>query len=650
MTGSLKVVGAALLLATLSACGGGKSTPAPVVTPPVVTPPVPVYTISGLVTGLNGTLVLQVNGGNDLTVTGNGTTTAAVAMATALTSGASYAVTVKTQPTNPPQLCTVTGGSGTVFSNSSTGGTITGLAVTCVNLSMNFLSSTPPTGATEVSCGIAPKLVFDKSVDAATAIAANITLRTGATNQPVTISVLGAEVTVTPTSRLSRLVTYTLTASTALRGTLGEPLTAPAVVTFACDGAWGTAAAFPKDANSDASNARIAFDGNGNAFAIWNQSDNGVYNVYANRYTAGTGWGTPTTIESQTTDSYTVQIGFDGAGNAIATWLTFDGASNHVWSNRYTAGAGWGTEVQIDSLTAPDADAENPELAVDTAGNAIAVWYQFDGPSYSIWSNHYSAGSGWGTAEVIESGTGNAINPRVALDSNGNGLAVWTQNGGGRNDIWSNRYTAGSGWGTAQLIETDNTGTALSPRVKIDSNGNAIAAWYQSDGTRFNINANRYVAGTGWGTAQLIETDDSGDAQLPRLAMDAAGNTIVVWQQNDGTRYNIRSNRYIPGTGWGTATTIETDNAGDATVPWVAVDSAGNALVVWQQSDGTRTNIWANRYATTTGWSTAKRIETDDAGDALDPNVAVDATGRGLAVWEQSDGTHSKIWSNKFDY
>ncbi len=47
---------------------------------------------------------------------------------------------------------------------------------------------------------------------------------------------------------------------------------------------------------------------------------------------------------------------------------------------------------------------------------------------------------------------------------------------------------------------------------------------------------------------------------------------------------------------WGAAALIETDNAGDARRPQVAFDGNDNALAVWYQSDGTRYNIWANRF------------------------------------------------------
>jgi len=81
------------------------------------------YTVGGTVSGLAGTgLVLQDNGGDNLAVTANG----GFAFATALASGTTYAVTVKTQPTGLAQTCAVTNGSGTVGAAN-----VTTVAVAC---------------------------------------------------------------------------------------------------------------------------------------------------------------------------------------------------------------------------------------------------------------------------------------------------------------------------------------------------------------------------------------------------------------------------------------------------------------------------------------------------------------------------------------
>src|SRR5689334_15142532 len=98
------------------------------------------FTVGGTVSGLSGTVVLQDNGGDNLSVTANGSFT----FATPLASGTAYSVTVKTNPSG--QTCTVTGGSGTIGSANvdsgavcsataasfSVGGTVSGLSGTVV--------------------------------------------------------------------------------------------------------------------------------------------------------------------------------------------------------------------------------------------------------------------------------------------------------------------------------------------------------------------------------------------------------------------------------------------------------------------------------------------------------------------------------------
>ena len=88
------------------------------------------YTVGGSVSGLSGTVVLQDNGGDNLTLTASGTFT----FATALAGGAAYAVTVKTNPAS--QTCTVSNGTGTIGSAN-----ITNVAVTCTNSSTTSSSS-----------------------------------------------------------------------------------------------------------------------------------------------------------------------------------------------------------------------------------------------------------------------------------------------------------------------------------------------------------------------------------------------------------------------------------------------------------------------------------------------------------------------------
>jgi len=119
-------------------------------------------------------------------------------------------------------------------------------------------------------------------------------------------------------------------------------------------------------------------------------------------------------------------------------------------------------------------------------------------------------------------------------DLSGNSLAT--------NYSWS-FTTADGAWGSAVLIETDNAGHAFEAEIAFDDNGNALAVWQQSDGTRSNIWVNRFD-GSSWGSATLIESDNAGSAGSPQIAFDHSANALAVWEQDDGTRFNIWSNRF----------------------------------------------------------------------------------------------------------
>lgn len=88
-------------------------------------------TVGGTISGLAGTIVLQNNGGDDLSVSTNGPFT----FQTAIESGDPYAVTVKTQPAH--HLCAVTNGSGTIANAN-----VTNVAVACKHRDAITVAST----------------------------------------------------------------------------------------------------------------------------------------------------------------------------------------------------------------------------------------------------------------------------------------------------------------------------------------------------------------------------------------------------------------------------------------------------------------------------------------------------------------------------
>ena len=90
---------------------------------------------------------------------------------------------------------------------------------------------------------------------------------------------------------------------------------------------------------------------------------------------------------------------------------------------------------------------------------------------------------------------------------------------------------------------------------------------------------------------------DNADAYEPRMDMNADGDAVVVWKRDDGNSY-IWSNRYTAGVGWGTAEIIDDTNYRYDQKPDVTIDPDGNAIAVWLQYEGTLfiDSVWANHY------------------------------------------------------
>ncbi|MEE9342420.1 MAG: hypothetical protein V3V12_02160 [Gammaproteobacteria bacterium] len=410
---------------------------------------------------------------------------------------------------------------------------------------------------------------------------------------------------------------------------------------------WKTSQLLETNNAGDARSPTISIGPSGIALAVWYQYDGTRDNIWANRYTPADGWGTAELIEtSDVRYAFNTQIAIDASGNALAIWQQGDTVEKmNIWTNRYTLAGGWGIAQLIE--TDDIGTASSPQIAVDSSGNALAIWGQSDGAKlYSIWANHFTPSGGWGAAELVEDSNENAAFPQITIDSLGNALAVWQQGAGiSKYNIWANRFTLANGWGAAELIEA-NGGSAGFPQITIDPVGNALAIWmeFNSSGQN-NIWVNRYTPVGGWASSELIE-NGSGSADFPQITVDPSGNAIAVWQQSDGTRINIWARRYTLVDGWGTAELIETDDAGDARFAQIAIDPSGNGLVAWMQSGF----IWANRFTQSGGWGVAEPIEAGNAWHEIrSPQIAIDSSGNALAVWHHFDGTRTNIWANRFE-
>jgi len=385
----------------------------------------------------------------------------------------------------------------------------------------------------------------------------------------------------------------------------------------------------------------LAVHPSGDAIVVWVQYGDRM-DIWANRYVVGEGWGTPEVIDANAEDARYPDVAMDDAGNAVAVWYQVDREGDvtriDVWANRYGVGEGWGAAVRIgvDNL----GYAMFPSVAVDAAGNAIAVWEQEleqpGGPGDQVWANRYVVGEGWGTPGPIGSDNRYVGSPDIAVDGDGNGIAVWSEwdapSDSPYADAWYNRYVADDGWQGATLLESYEEGNAAAPRVRSSRSGTALAAWSQQDtviGTCScsTLWARLYQPGSGWGAPERI----SGPLAGFDLAIDDSGSAIAAWSEwlfegGAETGIAVRARRYQEGVGWGPVTPFEgVYGVSDVSV---GMNAAGRGFVLYQEFR----EIKAIQYVPGTGWTDPQVLQHNQYlwGET---DVGVDADGNAFAVW-----------------
>jgi hypothetical protein len=357
-----------------------------------------------------------------------------------------------------------------------------------------------------------------------------------------------------------------------------------------------------------------------------------VISVMACRASAAPTWLGPFSLTSPTPDVGPVSIGFDRRGDALAVWTSESAGSSVVQARGRPAGGEWTAPYDLSRRVD---DTGGVDVAVNGAGDAVAVWAVFMGSYWTVDASTRPAGGDWkppqglwfGKEPDYGAGVGDV---RVALNGRGDAIAVWNfvpDTGIDHLDVAVR--PAGNGWSAPKRLTQRLFG---SPDVSLDAAGNAVVLWSEGDvtGPRPVIKAVRHSARGSWTTPTLV-SDEGVGATGPQLAVDAAGNAVAAWLTDDGA---LRiSRRPIHGS-WSRPRTLATgltagdnpslagDAAGDAVAVWLAVERHGRQIVRWiRASTRPRRGTWS-------------RPETIGRGFA--PNVSLDAAGDAVAVWWKS--------------
>lgn len=345
----------------------------------------------------------------------------------------------------------------------------------------------------------------------------------------------------------------------------------------------------------------VALNATGQGAVAWQQNDGTGYRIHASRYIPGSGYTAPEVISGTTAAAvaaYGTAVGVDASGNVMTTWIEFDGTYGHVWSARYLVGSGWTAPVKVDANLAEDVTYS--VLATDAQGNAVAAWHQTDGGGYySAWVARFTPAGGW-TAPV-RLGSGESFNPAVAA-ANGGALVAFAEAGASSTQTWTRRW-GGAAWGAGVQVSragVGNTSDAADlPLVGMDAAGNGLLVWVQDQdpsGAVWDLMGARMTSSGTWESPRLMESG-GGDVLELDLAVSTSGMATLVWTQVDGAALNSVFGSHftlvaMPASG----TLLETSSAGHAYHPRAAASSNGDGMAVWYQLDGAALrSVWGAR-------------------------------------------------------
>lgn len=297
----------------------------------------------------------------------------------------------------------------------------------------------------------------------------------------------------------------------------------------------------------------LAMDARSRAIVVWRQFTGNRVGIYANRHLGGQ-WGAQAVQleEGNGTDTSQPQLAVNASGDAVVVWQQATnaqpGTRTDIWSNRFAQATNtWGTAGPLENDDA--GPAQFPRVALAVNGEAAAVWNQTVGNGAaaltSVWGNLQTAQGDWGLAAPIESSdAGSSGAPRVAIDAAGNAVAIWIQALGtaatARTEVWSARRDAPKPWAEgSELNPVGAVGSALAVDVSVAPDGRAVVSWTESDAPPFTpgevhrVHARQYLPGAGWAGIDRLEEFAAGGSDAPSVSISPNGSALAGWLRFD---------------------------------------------------------------------------------------------------------------------
>jgi hypothetical protein len=322
----------------------------------------------------------------------------------------------------------------------------------------------------------------------------------------------------------------------------------------------------------------------------------------------------------------------DGNGNALLVWARSDGANYRVQARRRSAD---GTLSPVQTLSTAGQNPNFIRAAMNANGDAYIVWGRSDGTNQRIEGRARSAAGVLSPVQTLSSAGQDAARPDVGIAANGDAVVVWQRSDGTTTRVQARtRFANGTISGVAQNMS--NAGVPSNDaRVAVDPAGNAVVVWEAFDGTiqRVQVGA-RSAAGVV--TPAQYASAAGQQASSPQVAIDPSGNAAFVWEQLISGEYRVQTrSRSSAGT---ISSTQTLSNAGVSSFqPQVSMDPGGNAVFVW--TDG-RIEL---RTRTSGGAFTPKAVVSPAGTTGSEPYVGSDTAGNAVVAWRSTDFSNVRI-------
>jgi hypothetical protein len=299
-------------------------------------------------------------------------------------------------------------------------------------------------------------------------------------------------------------------------------------------GSWTPELTLTPRSGDNAAEPAVAVSPSGTAVAIWdlyNISQGGTV-IQASSRPAHGSWGPVTTLSPAADSSSHPQIAMDAHGNAVAIWLHTTSSSGGIFAADLSAGGSWSTPVQISTV---NVSAQNPVLAVNASGDAVAGWQSANGIIFVAERN-----SGvWGAPIVIAPAAFRQGSPHVALGDRGDAAAAWT----GRGTALAATRAAGGTWSAPTTLSKSSEGATA--RVAIDQFGNSVVVfdavkYLGGTGYAYPLQAVSHPAGGSWGTVTTISGANDTAATV-NLVATPAGTFVAGWVNSYTVEAAIRT-------------------------------------------------------------------------------------------------------------